>query len=107
VNVEDEREFFRRSSELMGVVGPAGFKVLAYLVSNAVRVDGQLAVNTTCRRCGAALGMSPTTAGRMFEVLLRHGVMAGNVTPRGCRFTMPRSVLDGALSDVRQADQAA
>ncbi|MFZ1440360.1 MAG: hypothetical protein WAS75_14665 [Candidatus Microthrix subdominans] len=106
MNTEDEREFLRRSTKLMGMVGPSGFRVLAYLYTQAERVDGYLVANTTYRSCGEALGMGPATAGRMFEVLLRHGIIAGVVSPQGCRFKLPESVFDPSRSGVRNADQA-
>ena len=107
MNAEAEREFFLRSSELMGKVGPSGFMVLAYLFRVAERVDGQLVVNTTCRRSGIALGLSPTTASRKFEMLRCHGLIAGDVSPQGCRFTLPESAFDETLSGGRRANQAA
>lgn len=106
MNAEAEHEFFMRSSELMGKVGPSGFMVLAYLFRVAERVDGQLVVNTTCRSSRTALGLSPTTASRKFEMLRCHGLISGDVSPQGCRFTLPESAFDD-LSDGRRADQAA
>ncbi len=107
MNPEDEREVLRRSSKLIRQIGPSAFMVLTHLVSKAKRVDGRLVVETTYRATGSALGLSPSTAGRKFEELRRHEVIAGAVSRNGCRFTVPESVFDGMLSELRSTDQVA
>lgn len=87
-----DAEFMRRSSELMGRVGARNFMVLAFLFKVAERVDGQLVVVTTCRSCAAALGVSPNTANRALGALRRHGIVTGDVSAKGCTFTLPESL---------------
>lgn len=93
-----DAEFMRRSSELMGRVGATNFMVLAFLFKVAQRVDGQLVVVTTSRSCAAALGVSPTTANRALGALRREGIVTGDVSAKGCKFTLPEPLFGGFAS---------
>lgn len=89
----NEIDFLAQSDPLITKIGPGAFQVLAHLICKAEAVNGGLEVKTSSRSAAAATGQSPDTVRLNFRKLLRHGVVSGQISPRGCQFIISQPVL--------------
>lgn len=104
MNSENERQALLRFFELMSRIGPRAFMALVYLNTTADRVNGQLVASTSCREAADVLGLSRSTASRIFNDLRVQHIIEGSVSSRGSRFVVPESVL-ALSSDSPAADR--